>query len=226
MKKTKISKKQFEENEYRTDDNQMDTFRSLLKRSAICRDNYEMVTINCPNRIKESKNQLRYLNRFLSKLTVKYVGCMEWSDERANGYHLHLIVSKIDSQYHTFSKRNCHISQFNACHTLERCMRYVCKERRNLVTKEKQYFTNIEGRNLIPIAPQKPNSLEIPWKKSKKANQGISIGEIPRISIMSSVMVVFHSVKKILSRMLMSGSYISRPFFQRNNIPKSIGCDP
>jgi len=152
MKGLKIRQKKFEETDYATNEKQKEDFASLLKRIGINDSNYVMVTINCPDYITDWQKQLRYLERRLERIKIKYVACFEWSDKRANGYHLHLIISREDGNIEVFPSKTCHISEMLINNCLERCLAYVCKERKGCVVDEKKYCTNIPERKLVPIA--------------------------------------------------------------------------
>ena len=161
-RKLKIKIKHFDETLYTIDKAQSEKFKSDLARKGINESNYLFISINCPKRIgiTNKKKQFDYLDDLLKSLTIFYVACFEWSDERSDGYHLHIIVSEeefnielipdellVDDLYHQ--------SEFLANNCLDKCLGYVCKERKGCTAsnrKEKFYFTNIPERKLIPIA--------------------------------------------------------------------------
>jgi hypothetical protein len=150
MKGLQTRKKRFEEAEYTTNKKQKEDFASLIKRIGINELNYIMITINCPTYISGWAEQLRYLKTFLKRIKTNYVACLEWSDQRSNGYHLHLIISRelID---HINIPKTAYISELLVNNCLDRCLGYICKERKGCVVNEKTYFTNISERKLIPI---------------------------------------------------------------------------
>jgi hypothetical protein len=84
---------------------------------------------------------------------------MEWSDERANGYHLHIIISKEDLNFELFPDElfvddSFYKSELQVDNSLDRCLGYMTKERKGCTAKnrkEKFYFSNIPERRLIPI---------------------------------------------------------------------------
>ncbi len=162
MKGIKTKKKQFEESVYTFDQYQKEKFNSALGRKGINELNYIMITINCPKRfyIWEPKKQFDYLVNLLKSLNIYYVACIEWCDERSNGYHLHIIISKEDLNfelfpYELFIDDLFHKSVLRGNHCLDRCLGYLTKERKDCTSynrKEKFYLTNIPERVLIPLA--------------------------------------------------------------------------
>jgi hypothetical protein len=162
VKGIKTKKKQFEETIYTFDEYQKEKFNSALGRKGINELNYIMITINCPKRfyIWEPKKQFDYLVNLLKSLSIYYVACIEWCDERSNGYHLHIIISKEDLNfelfpYELFIDDLFHKSVLRGNHCLDRCLGYLTKERKDCTSynrKEKFYLTNIPERSLIPLA--------------------------------------------------------------------------
>jgi hypothetical protein len=157
-KKLKTKKKRFEETDYTFDPHRKAMFKSYLSRIGINEFNYRMVTVNCPLHIdiRDKQMQLDFLSDFLKSLKFKYVACCEWSDQRANGYHLHIIISRedLDLNLHLFSDDTCYESELLVDNSLDRCLGYITKERTGCTgknRKEKFYFSNIQERKLVSI---------------------------------------------------------------------------
>lgn len=154
-------KKHFDETVYTFDAHQKAKFKTALARMGINESNYIFLTINCPKRIdiREKKKQYNYVVRILKSLNIFYVACCEWSDERANGYHLHIIISIKDLNFELFPDELFiddlfHKSDLLVNNCLDRCLGYLCKERKGCTAqnrKEKFYFNNIPERKLVPI---------------------------------------------------------------------------
>jgi hypothetical protein len=162
MKRIKTKKKHFEETVYTFDEYQKEKFKSNLARKGINELNYIMITINCPKRfyIWEPKKQLDYLINLLNSLKISFVACIEWCDERSNGYHLHIIISKGDLNVELFPNELFvddlfYKSVLRRNHCLDRCLGYLTKERKDCTAfnrKEKFYYSNIKERKLIPLS--------------------------------------------------------------------------
>jgi hypothetical protein len=160
-RKLKLKIRHFDESKYTVDRVQLDRFKSDLARKGINNSNYLFISINCPKRIeiKEGKKQFDYLDTILKNLTIFYVACFEWSDERSNGYHLHIIISEEDFDFNLFPDElfvddSFYKSELQVDNSLDRCLGYMTKERKGCTAKnrkEKFYFSNIPERRLIPI---------------------------------------------------------------------------
>jgi hypothetical protein len=158
-KKLRTKKKYFDQTVYTFDPHQKAMFKTALARMGITMSNYVMITVNCPNYIdiKDKQLQLNFLIEFLNNFKFSYVACCEWSDQRANGYHLHIIISRedLDLNLNLFLDDTCYESELLVDNSLDRCLGYITKERTGCTAnnrKEKFYFTNIPERKLIPIA--------------------------------------------------------------------------
>ncbi len=157
-KNLKTKKKRFNETVYTYDFHQKAVFKCALARMGISQLNYVMITVNCPEYIdiKDKQSQLAFLITFLNSFNFCYIASCEWSDERANGYHLHIIISRedLDLNLNLFSDDTCHISELLVDNSLDRCLGYITKERKGCTAsnrKEKFYFSNIPKRKLIPL---------------------------------------------------------------------------
>lgn len=158
-KNLKTKKKRFNETVYTYDSHQKAVFKCALARMGISQLNYVMITVNCPEYIdiKDKQSQLAFLIAFLNSFNFCYIASCEWSDERANGYHLHIIISRedLDLNLNLFSDDTCHISELLVDNSLDRCLGYITKERKGCTAsnrKEKFYFSNIPERRLKPLA--------------------------------------------------------------------------
>ena len=199
MNTLKIKKNQFAETEYQTDQYQFDLFKSLLNRVGVLENDYSMVTVICPPRLKDYDSQKIHLMNFLKKIDKPYCACMEWSSERSKGNHLHIVLAKEYTELQIFSNKYCHVSDEKAFYNLERCLKYVCKERKNIVVKEKEYFTNIEARSLVPIAILKADETQIP--------------DVAFICPQVKVVVGVQSLKPKFRKFFFSGIEIFKQFF-------------
>jgi hypothetical protein len=160
-RRLKIEIKDFTEALYTIDEAQLERFKSDLARKGIDESNYLFISINCPKRIAltEKEKQLDYLFNLLKCLSIFHVACIEWSDERSNGYHLHIIISEKDFNFNLFPDElyvgdSFYKSELLVDNSLNRCLGYLCKERKGCTAsnrKEKFYFSNIPERKLIPI---------------------------------------------------------------------------
>jgi hypothetical protein len=168
MKGLQTRKKRFEESEYTTNEKQKEDFASLLRRIGINELNYVMITINCPNYISDWLEQYRYLNKFLKRIKIKYVACLEWCDQRSNGYHLHLIISRENMDFINIPTKTGYISELLVNNCLNRCLGYICKERKGCVVNEKKYYTNISERKLVPVAVRQMTKEESPTQTTEK----------------------------------------------------------
>jgi hypothetical protein len=183
MKRIITKKKLFEDTVYTVDEYQKEKFKSDLARKGINELNYIMITINCPKRfyIWEPKKQLDYLIKLLNSLHVNYVACIEYCDERSNGFHLHFIISKEDLNVEVFPDELFvddlfHKSVLRRNHCLDRCLGYLTKERKDCTAynrKEKFYFSNIQERKLIPIGIRPITKYETPYEAIEETNEEI-----------------------------------------------------
>ncbi len=183
MKGIKTKKKQFEETIYTFDEYQKEKFNSALGRKGINELNYIMITINCPKRfyIWEPKKQFDYLVNLLKSLSIYYVACIEWCDERSNGYHLHIIISEEDFDfnlfpYELFVDDSFYKSELLVDNSLDRCLGYITKERKGCTAKnrkEKFYFSNIPERRLVPIGLRPILEEDTPYEAIEEAKEQI-----------------------------------------------------
>src|SRR5574343_2087419 len=203
MKITQTKKKQFEESEYTINKKQKETFASLLKRIGINEWNYTLITINSPDYITDWQKQLKYFERRLKRIKINFVACLEWSDKRAHGYHLHLIISSEDIDLLDIPKKTGHKSELLVNNCLDRCIGYLSKERRGCVVNEKEYYTNINERKLVPVAIRSITTVEAPVEVVEEHN--VPVLNEPKTKPKKELKVFFtdliKKVKIVISRL-------------------------
>jgi hypothetical protein len=209
-KKLKTKKKSFDQTVYTFDAHQKAKFKTALARMGITLSNYVMITVNCPEYIDivDKELQLTFLISFLNSFKFSYVACCEWSDERANGYHLHIIISRedLDLNSHLFSDETCYESDLLVDNSLDRCLGYITKERKGCTTKnrkEKFYFSNISERKLIPIGISHIIKEEPQVKVSEESEAQIveETRAKPKKKLKVFLKALFKRVKILISRL-------------------------
>lgn len=234
-KELKTKKKRFEETEYTFDPHRKAMFKCDLLRKGINEFNYRMVTINCPLYIDimDKEMQLVFLSDFLKSLKFYYVACCEWSDERANGYHLHLIISKesLELYISLFSDDTCHISELLVDNSLDRCLGYLTKERKGCTTanrKEKFYFSNIQEQKLVSIGVRPVINEETPIHTVEAQSE--QVFNHPQTKPKKELKVFFKDllkkVKTVISRLFIKNQEQYYYEYKKEVVCQSIRDDP
>lgn len=234
-KKLRTKKKYFDQTVYTFDPHQKAMFKTALARMGITISNYVMITVNCPEYIgiKEKKSQLAFLIAFLNSFKFSYVACCEWSDERANGYHLHIIISRedLDLNLHLFSDDTCYESELLVDNSLDRCLGYITKERTGCTAsnrKEKFYFSNIPERNLVSIGVRPVIKEEAPVQAiEEQSEQAINhLPTMPKKKLKVFFKDLLKKVKTMISRLFIKKKKLFDYEFKKEIICKSTRDGP
>jgi len=84
----------YNEIEYTNTVTTIDYINSYCNKLGITNNNYSDCTITLPHLKDYNNKQLYQLQKIISKITFPYIGTIEYSTNKAKGYHFHFIASK------------------------------------------------------------------------------------------------------------------------------------
>ena len=156
--------------------NLLDNIQSYCNKHNIGNDNYLACTIKLSN-LNNHTEQLQQIEAITSTLTFPYIGAVEFSTNKANGYHFHFICEELQSNINELVDKNIHVS--TKYKEILAWQRYIAKEdvTKNIIKKTyTQSNTDLKPLEAIKevdevVTPQTQKELILEAVKKYKANK-------------------------------------------------------